>query len=41
MHPESLYDKAFGMHFWYARLDSNQRPFESESNALSNCATGA
>ena len=22
--------------FWYARLDSNQRPLESESNALSN-----
>ena len=21
---------------WYARLDSNQRPLESESNALSN-----
>ena len=27
--------------FWYARLDSNQRPSESESDALSNCATGA
>ena len=26
---------------WYARLDSNQRPSESESDALSNCATGA
>ena len=26
---------------WYARLDSNQRPLESESNALSNWATGA
>ena len=22
--------------FWYARLDSNQRPLESESNTLSN-----
>ena len=29
------------MSFWYARLDSNQRPSESESDALSNCATGA
>ena len=29
------------MLFWYARLDSNQRPSESESDALSNCATGA
>ena len=27
--------------YWYARLDSNQRPSESESDALSNCATGA
>ena len=27
--------------FWYAWLDSNQRPLESESNALSNWATGA
>ena len=26
--------------FWYARLDSNQRPSESESDALSNWATG-
>ncbi len=26
---------------WYARLDSNQRPCESESHALSICATGA
>ena len=23
---------------WYARLESNQRPLESESNALSNSA---
>ncbi len=29
------------LHDWYARLDSNQRPSESESDALSNCATGA
>ena len=27
--------------FWYARLESNQRPLESESNALSSWATGA
>ena len=26
---------------WYARLESNQRPLESESNALSIWATGA
>ena len=26
--------------FWYARLESNQRPSESESDALSNWATG-
>ena len=26
--------------FWYARQDSNLRPCESESHALSSCATG-
>ena len=30
-----------GLYVWYARLGSNQRPSESESDALSNCATGA
>ena len=29
------------MRFLCARLDSNQRPLESESNALSICATSA
>ena len=27
--------------FWYARRDSNPQPSEPESDALSNCATGA
>lgn len=26
---------------WYARRDSNPQPSEPESDALSNCATGA
>ena len=31
----------WGRSFWYARLDSNQWPTESESVTLSNWATGA
>ena len=34
-------NKEFSVLFWYARLDSNQRPSESESDALSSWATGA
>ena len=36
-HPRIKKDDFIRNHpFWYARLDSNQRPLESESNALSN-----
>ena len=43
--PGKIRGKVLGVFFvneiWYARLDLNQRPSESESDTLSNWATGA